>query len=49
MGMGKTFLRYGFITIGIYLGAVYATGAGSLISSASTGTAGVIKAFQGRN
>lgn len=46
--MGKTFLRYGFITIGIYLGAVYATGAGKLLDSATGGTANVIKAFQGR-
>lgn len=46
--MGKTFLRYGFITIGIYLGAVYATGAGKLLDSASSGTSSIIKAFQGR-
>jgi hypothetical protein len=46
--MGKTFLKYGFITIGIYLGAVYATGAGRLLDSASAGTASVVKAFQGR-
>lgn len=46
--MGRTFLKYGFITIGIYLGAVYATGAGKLLDSASGGTASVIKAFQGR-
>lgn len=46
--MGKTFLRYGFITIGIYLGAVYATGAGTLITSGSNGAVGLVKAFQGR-
>jgi hypothetical protein len=26
--MGKTFVRYSFITIGVYLFATYATGAG---------------------
>lgn len=46
--MGRQFLKYGFITIGVYLGAVYATGAGKLIDSSTSGAANLVKAFQGR-
>ncbi len=46
--MGKTFMRYSFITIGVYLVATYATGAGKVIDSSFRGTGGLVKAFQGR-
>lgn len=46
--MGRTFVRYSFITIGVYLGVVYATGAGRLLDSGSRGAVGLIRAFQGR-
>jgi hypothetical protein len=46
--MGNKFLRYGFGAIALYLGVSYATGAGSLITNGATGTANIVKAFQGR-
>lgn len=47
--MGRTVLKYSFITIGIYLGFAYATGAGKLLTAGSQGATNVIKAFQGRS
>ncbi len=46
--MGKTFVRYSFITIGVYLFATYATGAGKVMDSGFRGGTGMIRAFQGR-
>lgn len=46
--MGRVFLRYSFITIGVYLVAVYATGAGKILDTGSGGGVRLIKAFQGR-
>jgi len=44
----KTALKYSAGLIALYLGVYYATGAGQLISNASSGSVGVVKAFQGR-
>lgn len=41
-------LKYGAGLIGLYLGVVYATGAGKLIKSSTDGTGTVVRAFQGR-
>lgn len=41
-------LKYGATLIAIYLAVAYATGAGKLISAGSSGSVGLIKAFQGR-
>jgi hypothetical protein len=46
--MGRTIIRYSFITIGVYLVVVYSTGAGRVIDSSSRGGAGLVRAFQGR-
>ncbi len=45
----RTGLKYGFGLIAIYLIAAYATNFGALATPAATGSATVIKAFQGRN
>jgi len=44
----RTGVRYGAILIAIYLGVYYWTGAGTLLEKGSTGTANVVRAFQGR-
>jgi hypothetical protein len=46
--MGKTFVRYSFITIGVYLFATYATGMGKVMDSGFRGTSGLVRSFQGR-
>ncbi len=46
--MGKTFLRYSFVTIGVYLVATYATGMGKVMDSGFRGGSGLIRSFQGR-
>lgn len=46
--MTRTFLKYSAGLIALYLGVAYATGSGNLISKASTGSATLVKAFQGR-
>ena len=46
--MTRQFLKYGAGLIALYLGVAYATGSGRLLSEGSKGTAGIIKAFQGR-
>lgn len=48
MIMGRQFLKYSFAAIGLYLGVYYASGAGTLISNASTGGVNLVKTFQGR-
>lgn len=44
----KKALAYGAGLIALYLGVYYATGAGALLTNASSGSVNVIKAFQGR-
>jgi hypothetical protein len=46
--MGRKALLYGAGLIALYLGVSYATGSGTLITGATNGATGVIKAFQGR-
>lgn len=46
--MGKTALKYTFITIGVYLAAAYATGLGKALSSAGGVYVQGVKALQGR-
>lgn len=46
--MGRQALKYSFAAIGLYLGVYYASGAGTLLSSGSTGAVNLVKAFQGR-
>lgn len=41
-------MRYGALLIGTYLVVAYATGAGTVIDKATAGSAGLVKAFQGR-
>lgn len=41
-------LKLGAILIGTYLVVYYATGAGRVIGAGSSGTAQVVRAFQGR-
>ncbi len=44
----RVFLKYSAGLIALYLGVAYASGSGKLITSASKGSVGVIRAFQGR-
>jgi hypothetical protein len=46
--VGRNLARYGFLLIGTYLVVAYATGAGKVISSATSGTAKVVKTLQAR-
>jgi hypothetical protein len=46
--MGSKFLKYSFAAIGLYLGVYYASGAGTLLNSGSSGAVNLVKAFQGR-
>lgn len=46
--IGKQFLKTGGVLIGLYLVVSYATGFGKAVNASSSGTVGVIKAFQGR-
>lgn len=46
--MGKKLLTYGAGLIALYLLVEYSTGTGKLLSGASSGTATVVKALQGR-
>lgn len=46
--MGRKALVVGGGLIALYLGVVYWTGSGTLITDSTNGAVGVIKAFQGR-
>lgn len=46
--MGRTYMKYSAVLIGLYLGVKYASGAGTLISKGASGSATVIKSLQGR-
>lgn len=46
--MGNVFVRYSAYLIGTYLLVYYATGGGTIIREASAGSAGLVRAFQGR-
>jgi hypothetical protein len=46
--MGRKIVLYSFGAIALYLVVVHASGAGTLISSSTTGGASLVKAFQGR-
>lgn len=47
--MGGKFVKYTFVTVGIYLGVAHATGAGKLITAGSNGAIGFVRALQGRS
>lgn len=44
----RTFMKYGAMLIATYLAVAYATGTGTVITSATEGSGKVIRAFQGR-
>jgi hypothetical protein len=44
----QKFVKYGATLIAIYLAVAYASGTGRVISTGATGSANIIKAFQGR-
>lgn len=46
--MGRTYLKYSAVLIGMYLGVRYASGAGTLISKGASGVSQVTKTLQGR-
>lgn len=46
--MGRKALTYGGGLIALYLAVRYASGAGTLLKNGASGTATVVKAFQGR-
>jgi hypothetical protein len=46
--MGNRVIKTGAALIGLYLVVQYATGFGKSVQAASSGSASVIKAFQGR-
>lgn len=46
--MGRTYLKYSAVLIGLYLGVKYASGAGTLISKGASGAATITKTLQGR-
>lgn len=46
--MGKKILVTGGVLIALYLGVYYASGSGTLLTGATNGATGVIKALQGR-
>jgi hypothetical protein len=45
----KKGLFYGTVLIAIYLGVVYSTGSGTIITDGTAGATNVIAAFQGRS
>lgn len=46
--MGRTYMKYSAVLIGLYLLVRNATGAGTVISKAASGAATIDKTLQGR-
>jgi hypothetical protein len=46
--VGRTYLKYSAVLIGLYLVVKNATGSGNVIKQGASGAATVVKTFQGR-